>query len=111
MSLAARLGVERGVILHVDDLAMCHGGNQAFLELATQGAVSCGSIMVPCPRFREIADAAAADPAPDLGVHLTFTRAWLSFRWRPLLAASLASGLIDEERYFLRAVTSLRAHL
>ena len=35
MSLAARLGVERGVILHVDDLAICHGGNQAFLELAT----------------------------------------------------------------------------
>ena len=47
MSLAARLGVERGVILHVDDLAMCHGANRAFLELATMGAVSCGSIMVP----------------------------------------------------------------
>src|SRR5256714_7782919 len=111
MSLAARLGVERGVILHVDDLAMCQGGNQAFLELATQGAVSCGSIMVPCPWFREIAEAAAADPALDLGVHLTLTSEWLHYRWPPLSTTSRASGLIHEEGYFWRDVASLRAHL
>src|SRR5438067_10624885 len=111
MSLAERLGVERGVILHVDDLAMCHGGNQAFLRLATQGAVSCGSIMVPCPWFREIAEAAAADPALDLGVHLTLTSEWLHYRWRPLSTTSRASGLIDDEGYFWRDVASLRPHL
>ncbi len=59
MNLAEGLGVERAVILHVDDLAMCHGANRAFLELAPAGLVTCGSVMVPCPWFREIAEAAS----------------------------------------------------
>ena len=111
MSLAARLGVEKAVILHVDDLAMCHGGNRAYLELAAKRAVTCGSVMVPCPWFREIAEAAAADPALDLGVHLTLTSEWPHYRWRSLSTTSRASGLIDDEGYFWRDVASLRAHL
>jgi len=111
MSLAAKLGVERAVILHIDDLAMCHGANRAFLELAATGAATCGSVMVPCPWFREIAEAAAADPALDLGVHLTLTSEWQHYRWRPLSTASRASGLIDDDGYFWRDTASLRAHL
>jgi predicted glycoside hydrolase/deacetylase ChbG (UPF0249 family) len=111
MNLAAKLGLERAVILHVDDLAMCHGANRAYLELAARGAVTCGSVMAPCPWFREIAEAAAADPALDLGVHLTLTSEWAQYRWRPLSTASRASGLIDDDGYFWRDVASLRAHL
>ncbi|HZU91755.1 MAG TPA: polysaccharide deacetylase family protein [Stellaceae bacterium] len=111
ISLADRLGLDRAVILHVDDLAMCHGGDRAYLELAPAGLVTCGSVMVPCPWFAEIAEAAAADPALDLGVHLTLTSEWRHYRWRPLSTASRASGLIDDEGYFWRDVASLRAHL
>jgi predicted glycoside hydrolase/deacetylase ChbG (UPF0249 family) len=111
MQLAERLGVERALILHIDDLAMCHGGNRAYLELARRGFVTCGSVMVPCPWFREIAEAAAAEPGLDLGVHLTLTSEWAHYRWRPLSTASRASGLIDEDGYFWRDVASLRAHL
>src|SRR5436309_13112956 len=110
MGLAEKLGVERAVILHVDDLAMCHGANRAYLELAAQGAVTCGSVMVPCPWFREIAEA-AADPALDLGVHLTLTSEWEHYRWRPLSTTSRASGLIDDDGYFWRDTASFRAHL
>src|SRR5437660_816795 len=109
--LADQLGLERAVILHVDDLAMCHGGNRAYLELAASGAVTCGSVMVPCPWFREIAEAAAADPGLDLGVHLTLTSEWQHYRWRPLSTTSRASGLIDDDGYFWRDVAGLRAHL
>jgi predicted glycoside hydrolase/deacetylase ChbG (UPF0249 family) len=109
--LAERLGVERALILHVDDLAMCHGANRAYLELAAAGLVTCGSVMVPCPWFREIAEAAAADPALDLGVHLTLTSEWPHYRWRPLSTTSRASGLIDDDGYFWRDVASLRPHL
>ena len=42
MNLAEQLGVERAVILHVDDLAMCHGANRAFLDLARAGFVTAG---------------------------------------------------------------------
>ncbi|MBV9861072.1 MAG: polysaccharide deacetylase family protein [Alphaproteobacteria bacterium] len=111
MGLAEALGIGRGVILHVDDLAMCNGGNRAYLDLAARGLVTCGSVMVPCPWFGEIAEAAAADPTLDLGVHLTLTSEWRHYRWRPLTTASPASGLIDEEGCFWRDIESLRAHL
>ncbi len=110
MTLAARLGVERAVILHVDDLAMCHGANRAYLELAASGLVTSGSVIVPCPWFREIAEAACGDPGLDLGVHLTLTSEWAHYRWRPLSTISRASGLIDGDGYFWRDVAGLRAH-
>jgi chitin disaccharide deacetylase len=68
-------------------------------------------VMVPCPWFREIAEAATADTALDLGVHLTLTSEWRHYRWRPLSTTSRASGLIDDDGYFWRDVASLRAHL
>ncbi|MGD9616673.1 MAG: polysaccharide deacetylase family protein [Alphaproteobacteria bacterium] len=111
MSLAEKLGLERAVILHVDDLAMCHGANRAFLDLARAGFVTSGSVMVPCPWFREIAEAASDDATLDLGVHLTLTSEWRHYRWRPLSTTSRASGLIDEDGYLRRDVASLRAHL
>src|SRR2546430_2129940 len=101
----------RALVLHIDDVGMCHGANVAFLELARAGHVTCGSIMVPCPWFREIADAAAQDPALDLGVHLTLTSEWPQYRWRPLSTASRASGLIDDQGYFPRNCLDLRPHL
>jgi hypothetical protein len=110
MTLAQRLGLGRAVILHVDDLGMCHGGNRAYLDLAKRGFATCGSAMVPCPWFREIAEA-AADPGLDLGVHLTLTSEWRHYRWRPLSTTSRASGLIDDEGYLWRDLASLRARL
>src|SRR5437764_13496320 len=99
MTLAAKLGLERAVILHVDELATCPGANRAYLDLAEAGFVTCGSVMVPCPWFREIAEAAAAEPALDLGIHLTLTSEWRHYRWRPLTTVSRASGLIDHDGF------------
>jgi chitin disaccharide deacetylase len=101
----------RAVILHVDDLGMCHGANQAFLELAAERHVTCGSVMVPCPWFLEIAEAAAANPTLDLGVHLTLTSEWAHYRWAPITTRSTASGLVDPDGYFWRDVRSLSEHL
>ncbi|TMG99581.1 MAG: ChbG/HpnK family deacetylase [Betaproteobacteria bacterium] len=101
----------RALVLHIDDVGMCHGANVAFLELARSGGVTCGSIMVPCPWFREIASAAAQDPALDLGVHLTLTSEWPQYRWGPLSTCSRASGLIDAQGYFPRNCLDLRARL
>ena len=103
--LARRLGGNRAVILHVDDVGMCLGANQAFLRLAERRMVTCGSIMVPCPWFQAIAEAL------DLGVHLMLTSEWAVYRWRPISTASKASGLIDGDGYFWRDLASLRRHL
>jgi len=102
---------ERTVILHVDDLGLCHGANEAFLSLAARNLVTCGSVMVPCPWFREIADAGAADPALDIGVHLTLTSEWPHYRWAPISTTSPASGLLDADGYFWSDVASLARHL
>jgi hypothetical protein len=101
----------RAVVLHVDDVGMCHGANVAFLELSRSAGVTCGSVMVPCPWFPEIASAAAEDATLDLGVHLTLTSEWPHYRWAPLTTRSRASGLVDEHGYFPRNCLALREHL
>ncbi len=112
MSTLSRLGLPpdaRVVILHADDVGMARGANRAFLELARAGRIDCGSVMVPCPWFPEIAREAVADPALDLGVHLTLTSEWIGYRWGPVAVRSASSGLLDVEGYFHRDCLGLRA--
>src|SRR3982751_3877604 len=101
----------RLMAIHVDDVGMCHGANRAFIELSRSGGVTCGSVMVPCPWFREIADAAREDPLLDLGVHLTLTSEWPQYRWGPISTRSRESGLIDDQGYFPRNILELRPRL
>ena len=101
----------RIVTLHVDDVGMCHGANKAFLDLYAAGAVDSGSVMVPCPWFPEIAEAARKDRALDLGVHLTLTSEWDGYRWRAISSTSPASGLVDDDGYLPRNCLKLRARL
>jgi predicted glycoside hydrolase/deacetylase ChbG (UPF0249 family) len=100
----------RTAILHADDVGMCHGSNSAFLALARDGAIDCGSVMVPCPWFPEIAHEAAADPTLDLGIHLTLTSEWIGYRWGPVAVRAASAGLTDAEGAFHRDVPSLRRH-
>ena len=114
MSLAETLGHARAVILHVDDRRCVTARTARFWSWPptdTGRVCHIGSMMVPCPWFREIAEAAAGDAALDLGVHLTLTSEWGHYRWAPISTVSRASGLIDEDGYFWRDVASLRAHL
>lgn len=113
-ALAGFLGLEpdaRLVVVHQDDVGMCHGANVAFAALAGKGFITCGSVMVPCPWFREVVSIAEANPELDIGVHLTLTSEWEHYRWRPLSTASKASGLIDGDGFMWRRVPMLREHL
>jgi chitin disaccharide deacetylase len=101
----------RAAIIHVDDVGMCHGANQAYLDLSRVGAVTSGSVMVPCPWFPELAAAAADESALDLGVHLTLTCEWPGYRWRPLTTAAPSSGLVDGDGYCWRTVALLAEHV
>ena len=99
------------VIVHVDDVGMCHGANVAYLDLMRRGAVTCGSVMVPCPWFRELAAMAAENPGLDIGVHLTLTSEWPQYRWGPISTASVTSGLIDDQGCFWRNLALLAPRL
>ncbi len=101
----------RVAIFHADDIGMCHGANVAFQDLTRLGSITCGSVMVPCPWFTEVAEMAAANRALDLGVHLTLTSEWACYRWAPVSTTSRKSGLIDENGYFWRRLPMLAAHV
>ncbi|NBO05415.1 MAG: ChbG/HpnK family deacetylase [Actinobacteria bacterium] len=58
------------IVLHQDDIGMCHGANVAFAELSATGTITSGSVMVPCPWFSEAAEMARNNTSLDLGVHL-----------------------------------------
>jgi len=102
-SLAERLGYPadaRLLIVHADDLGMSHSVNVATIKGFESGLVNSGSIMVPCPWFSEIATYARANPQADLGLHLTLTSEWTTFRWGPVTSKDRVSSLLDKNGYF-----------
>ncbi|MHA1571116.1 MAG: ChbG/HpnK family deacetylase, partial [Alphaproteobacteria bacterium] len=99
---------ERTLILHVDDVGMCHGANVAYLELSRLGTATSGSVMVPCPWFHEIAEAVGDDNAFDLGVHLTLNAEMPHYKWGPLSAPPASAGLTDSYGYFWPDVATLQ---
>ena len=100
---------QRRVVIHADDLGMCHGANAAFAELWGLGAVTSGSVMVPCPWFADLCGLARANPAMDIGVHLTLTSEMSGYRWRPLTCPAPGAGLTDRAGFFHPDVATLRA--
>ena len=102
-SLVERLGYPKDaklLIVHADDLGMAHSVNVATIKGFESGLVNSGSIMVPCPWFSEIAAYARANPQADLGLHLTLTSEWTSFKWGPVTSKDRVSSLLDKNGYF-----------
>jgi predicted glycoside hydrolase/deacetylase ChbG (UPF0249 family) len=97
MSTVGDLGFEaedRVVVVHVDDVGMSTPANQGALR-AFGGAATCGSVMVPCPAFEEIASVARDQPELDLGVHFTLNAEYESYRWGPV--ADEVPGLVSPD--------------
>lgn len=106
----SRLGFapdDRVVIVHCDDIGMCQASVAAFSRLYPVGIVSSGAVMVPCSWFPAAMQLTVGNPEIDLGVHLTFTSEWESYRWGPISTREQASGMLDGGGYFYR--TSLQA--
>jgi hypothetical protein len=101
----------RLVIFHADDVGMCHGSNLAFVDLCVAGMVTTGSVMIPCPWSPETLALAKANPALDLGVHLTLNSEWGGYRWGPISTRDRASGLIDDEGCFWHRPPALLEHM
>ena len=93
---------DRAVILHVDDVGMCQATLSAFDDLMDFGLISSAAVMVPCPWFPQTAEYCRKHPEVDMGVHLTLTSEWDSYRWGPISTRDPASGLMDDEGYFYR---------
>ncbi len=91
----------RLLIVHADDVGMCVPFNEATEQAMNMGTVTCGSVMTPCPGFEDAVRRFARRPEFDLGVHLTLTSEWRTYRWGPLTADE-SPGLVDAEGFFHR---------
>jgi predicted glycoside hydrolase/deacetylase ChbG (UPF0249 family) len=94
------LETDRAVIIHTDDIGMCHASLQAFEDLWKFGTITSGATMVPCPWFPVVAQMCRENPEIDMGVHATLNAEWESYRWGPLSTRDPASGLLDTDGYF-----------
>ena len=89
----------RYLIVNADDYGMCHAANQAVQELFDGGYLKSSTIMTPCPAAEEAVAYAAAHPEHAIGVHLTLTSEWETYRWTSLTGGKT---LADEEGYMWR---------
>ena len=91
---------DRAVIIHTDDIGMCHASVQAFKDLWQFGTITSGAVMVPCAWFPAVAQMCRENPEMDMGVHATLNAEWDVYRWSPLSTLDKASGLLDADGYF-----------
>ena len=94
---------DRVLITHIDDMGFCHAANEASLACLASGAASCASIIVNAPWFMEAARICADHPEFDVGVHLTLTAEYPTFRWPALSSRDPSTGLLDNEGYLWRS--------
>jgi chitin disaccharide deacetylase len=91
---------DRRLLVHADDLGAFQSSLAATAELLAGGIVRSASAMVPAPWFADVIAWCTAHPEADIGLHLTLTSEWPSYRWRPTSPAALASPLADEQGCF-----------
>ncbi|GBC92630.1 Carbohydrate deacetylase [bacterium HR15] len=101
---------ERYLIIHADDLGMCHAKNRGTIRALEAGVVSSTSMMVPCPWFPEAAEWVRKNPKIDAGLHLTLTSEWQFYRWRPVAHPDKVKGLVDKDGFLWRSVEEVVRH-
>ncbi len=112
LTTAEKLGYPKDarlLIINADDFGMCHDENEATVIGLTDGLFSSSTILTTCPWFEEAADFARANPAADLGVHLTLTSEWANYKWGPVLGTRAVPSLTDSRGYLWADVPQVYA--
>jgi chitin disaccharide deacetylase len=102
-TIAQRLGYPADaklLILHGDDLGVAHSVDAASFDALDKGAITSASIMMPTPWVTEVAAYAKTHPTADLGLHLTLTSEWQTYRWGSVESRDKVQSLLDSTGTF-----------
>jgi predicted glycoside hydrolase/deacetylase ChbG (UPF0249 family) len=112
-TIAERLGYPADaklLILHGDDLGVAHSVNVASLDALSRGDITSASVMMPTPWVAEVADYARTHPDADLGLHLTLTSEWQTYKWGSVAPVDQVQSLLDSAGVFPSDVPPVVAH-
>lgn len=113
MTWAEKLGYPAGkkvIILHADDAGMCEEANIATFNYLQNSQIQSAAGMPPCEWFDEFAAWAIEHPEKDLGLHLTLTSEWQTYRWGPVASPESVPTLIDQDGFLWHEVPDVVQH-
>lgn len=88
----------RYLIINADDFGMSHSTNTAVSRLLELGTITSSTVMAPAPWAVEAVNFAKDHPGYAIGVHLTTTSEWGTYRWGPVYSGE-TSSLRDKYGY------------
>ncbi|ERM80130.1 hypothetical protein P872_14450 [Rhodonellum psychrophilum GCM71 = DSM 17998] len=89
------------LIIHTDDYGLSSSHNQATLKAFSYGIVNSASIMMPCPWANDGVEYWKKNKDMDLGLHITLTNEWFTYKWAPMADKESVSGLMNENGFML----------
>lgn len=103
---------DRAVIIHTDDIGMCHASHAAYVDLVDAGIISAASTMTPCPWFPATAQFCKQNPSKvDMGAHITLNSEWSSgYAWGAVSTCDPKTGLVDNAGYMYPDTATVQAH-
>ena len=113
MTWAEKLGFPKGkkvIMLHADDIGMCKEANIAAIDYLKTRKIQSAAIMMPCQYAPEMIEWAKKNPKEDIGLHLTLTSEWKTYRWGPVSPKETVAGLIDPDQKLWRDVPGVVTH-
>jgi predicted glycoside hydrolase/deacetylase ChbG (UPF0249 family) len=108
-----KLGYPEGkkvLLLHMDDLGMCPEANAAGKQYIENKQILSGAVMMPCPEAAAFIAYANEHPETDIGLHLTLTSEWKTYRWPSVTDPAKVPGLIDPDGKMWHEVPDVVRH-
>jgi chitin disaccharide deacetylase len=111
LTWAEKLNFPKGkkvIMLHADDIGMCEEANIAAINYLKNDNIQSAAVMMPCLYAADMIEWAKKNPKEDIGLHLTLTSEWKTYRWGPVAAE--VPSLLDPDKKLWRDVPGVVAH-